>query len=68
MFTKILCGPCGGEYRHNPTSLDTPFECVDCGHAIAGRDIVLDEGETLRVGTPLGYVSQGRGRAYVEES
>lgn len=57
MFTKILCGECGGEYRHNQTATYAPFECVECGHAIAGRDIVLDEGETLIIGTPLGYTT-----------
>lgn len=56
MFTKILCGECGGEY-HRAEAFT--YGCTACDHSITQFDVVLDEGETLAsLGGVLGYMTE----------
>lgn len=60
MFTKILCGQCGGTF----VSQDMPpigfYECMDCGHMVTSGDLSLGDGETetTDVYGVLGYTTE----------
>lgn len=59
MFTKILCGPCGGTMLSQDRPSIGFYQCTDCGHEVTSWDLVLDEGETETTDAygVLGYIT-----------